>query len=385
MRDRGNESRPDVEIPQSRLDERVRHKTGVWRRRMRKSALWPLAVVLGVLAVSCRPAELEETSPTHGDEVGDYLLEMYNLANDLRYQLYDFECSYNEQFSPGLCGVEFVEEGEEFEPLVYTDGELFGQQRGLWLGFFDLHLGHANALEKADVPQGFESAHQDYLDAFRAYFTYLYDQVAASSDLAELEDIFNPIFDPLAEISPRYEQLLLAVVETCRSLEDLGTEAGNDPDLECPSPPPEMMSVEVDVGEWTAVPGSLPAVEGLVVITITNRGSRPIRPVAVEIVEGDPANLPVVDGLVDIALTGTLYSASGHTTFGVVHPGDLFGRDCALFGENCVLPREAPVLQPGESVEAESQGSGPIVVFDYQPGEFESEAYVVIERSEVPG
>ena len=367
---------------------------------MRTEAVGALLVTVGVLVVSCGPGDTLPTpsapdqstsgqttipdptttsgptttsEPTDvGADVESYLVEMSNLEADVVAQLGDFECSYNEQFSPGFCGGGFVEEGEEFEPPPEpTEEEQFAYQRGLWLGMFDIRLAHADVLGAVSPPQGFETEHQAYVDSYRAYFTYLRDQVAGFVDLDELFEFFNVIFDPLAPVPPDQEQLLLAMVETCRSLEDLGSDAGFRTDLGCPSPPEEAVSIDVEISdEWSATPNPLPVGDGLVRMTITNTGSEAIQPVVIEIWEGDPLNLPIVDGVVDISQSGFFDPASGFAEFGLSYAGE----NWEVVGEPLELP-------PGESVEAAIWSEGTIVVLDYRPGEFEDGAYVVVERS----
>lgn len=359
-----------------------------------------LLVALGVFAVACASGESQQPSPASvettvvqtttttepttsteptadGREVEAYLAEMSNLAADLGIQLSDFECSYNEQFSPGFCGGfeeggGFVEEGEEFEaPPEPSEEELFEYQRGYWSGTFDIHLAHADVLEGVVPPRGFESAHQDYANSYRAYFTYLNDQVTAQSDLNELFGFLDAFFDPLAEVSPELEQLLLGAVKSCRSLEDLGSEAGYETNLDCPTPPPEAISVDIEADdEWSANPNPLQVGDGLVQMTITNTSSEPIRPVVLDIFAGDPLDLPVIDGVVDISRSGEFDPASGYSEFYIHYAG-----------ENWEATGEPLQLSPGESVEAAVWSEQTLVVFDYQPGEFEAGAFVVVERS----
>lgn len=368
---------------------------------MSRRGVWPLLMVLGMVAVSCGSGQGEGTSttpvattpvptptaettttaaepPADGPEIEAYLVEMSNLAADVDSQAAEFECSYNEQFSPGFCDGNFVEEGEEFEPPPEpTEEELLEYQRGYWLGTFDLHLAHADVLESVVVPKGFESAHQNYVNSYRAYFSYVRDQVAGLTDLDQFVEFFNAIFDPLAALPDEHEQLLLAAVETCRSLEDLGADAGYQSDLGCPTPPPEPISMTVEIGaQWSATPNPLPVGDGLVQMTITNTGAEPIRPVVLDIFEGDPLDLPVVDGVVDISKSGELDPASGFAEFGLAYAGEN-----EVFIDEFGVTGEPPELFPGESVEAVVWSEGTMVVFDYQPGQFEAGAYVVVERS----
>lgn len=98
---------------------------------MRTKLVEPLLVWSAVLVVACGPAQSEQTTvsstvttpastavpkdiPTTAtqsaddDEVESYLVAMSNLSADVNSQLGDFECSYNEQFSPGFCSGEMV-------------------------------------------------------------------------------------------------------------------------------------------------------------------------------------------------------------------------------------------------------------------------------------
>lgn len=359
---------------------------------MRTHKVWPVLIVLGMLAGSCgsegslAPATTtsvstpttESTTTTepasYDREIEAYFVELSNLAADLNRQQGDFECSYNEQFFQGVCGHgEFVEEGEEFEPPpVPTEEEQFEYQRGYWLGMFELHLAHADVFDSVEPPHGFESAHHAYASSYRAYFSYLRDRVAAFINLNELFELFDVIFDPLAELPPDLEQLLDATVESCRTLGDLGSDEGLRADLDCPDPREEPVAVEVEIGDrWSATPNPLQVGDGLVAMTIVNRGSKALRPVVIEIWEGDPLNLPIVDGFVDISRSGVEFdAASDFTPFGLSYAG-----------ENWEAEGEPLELLPGESVEVAVWGEGTLVVFDYQQGEFEAGAYVVIERS----
>ena len=348
---------------------------------MRPIVLGSLLVVLGMTAGACASGQSEQASPTSvettvaqttttteptadGEEVQAYLVEMSNLASDLETQLSDFEITYNEQFSPET-------------PPEPTEEEQFEYQRGVWLGLFDIRLAHADVLASVQPPIGFETAHQKYVNAFRASVTHMHDQVAGFSDLNELLEFLNALFDPLAETSPELEQLVLGWVESCRALEDLGSEAGYQSNLNCPPPRPEAVSADVEVGdEWTATPNPLAVGDGLVEMTITNIGNEAIRPVVVQIFEGDPLNLPVVDGVVDISQSGFFDPAAGFAYFNLAYAGE----DGVFISESGVTG-EPPELLPGESVGAVLWVEGPMVVFDYTQGQFESGAFVVIERS----
>jgi len=360
---------------------------------MSRRGVWPLLMVLGLFAVSCGSGEGEGTSPTpvvttrvptptteatttdsasDDQEIEGYLVVMSNLAADLDAEVTAFEQARFEETVPP-----FVEPGEDQPPQTLPP---FEDEKTHWLGYFDLYVAHADVLDAVEPPNGFEAAHQDYVNSYRGYFSYLREKVAGFIDFDGLLEFFNASFDPLAELPAEHEQRLLALVESCRSLEELGAEAGFRSDLGCPTPPPEPISINVEIGDqWSATPNPLPIGDGLVQMTITNTGVEPIRPVVLDIFEGDdPLNLPVVDGVVDLSKDGQFFSSSRFAAFGLAYPDRevLFGA-----GENSTVIGESPELLPGESIEAVIWSEGTIVVFDYEPGEFEAGAYVVVERS----
>lgn len=376
---------------------------------MRTEAVGAWLVTLGVLVVSCGPgatqpgpSTTEQTSsgatttpeptttsdpttpePTDtGADVESYLVEMSNLEADVVEQLGDFECAYNEQFSPGFCGGGFAEEGEEVEPPPQpTEEELFAIHQGLWLGMFDIRLAHADVLGAVSAPKGFEDAHQQYVDSYRAYFTYLRDHVDGFVEPEELFEFLNAIFDPLVPLSPELEAYLIDMVETCRSLEDLGSDAGYRSDLACPSPPEVPVSMDVVIDEeWSATPNPLPVGDGLVQMTITNTGNREVRPVVVQIFSGDPLDLPFVGGVVDLSKDGVFEPGSGFAEFGLAYPG----AEVVFTEGDSKVSGEVPGLASGQSVEVVVWTEGTIVVLDYRSDEFENGAYVVVERSESP-
>lgn len=364
-----------------------------------RAATWLLT--LGVLAVSCGPGAtessssvLEETtseatttsaatttseSTASGADVELYLVEISNQAADVDRQIGDFECSYNEQFFPGSCGV--VEDGEEVEPPQEpTEEEQFSYQQGLWVGMFDMRLAHAEVLGAIAPPAGFESAHREFVDSYRAYFTYLRDLVAGFVDLDEFNEFFDAMFDPIAEGPPGHLNSYLPFVESCVALEELGSDAGYRIDLSCPTAPPEPESINVGIGDaWSATPNPLPVGDGLVLMTINNNGSRDVRPVVLHVYEGNPLDLPIIDGVIDLSRDGMVDPASGYTGFNLVYAGE-----DAVFIDESGVTGQPPVLSAGESVEAVIWSGETMVVFDYEPGQFEAGAYVVVERSGSP-
>lgn len=325
------------------------------------------------------PTTTEAGADPH--QVEEYLVEMANSTADLNDRLSEFECDYNEQYWPGSCSGGFTEEGDESEPPpTPSESELFEQNYGLWLGMFDIRLAHADVLDSITPPVGFERAHQAHTDAYRAYIGYVRDRIAGFSSLSDFDEFFNMVFDPLAELPADMESLLLSYVEKCAQLLDLGAKAGYDTssvDLGCPSAPPEAVSVTVEAGDpWRADTNPLPVGDGLVAMVITNTGTETVRPVVIDIFEGEPLDLPVIDGVVDIARSGVFDSQSPYASFGLAYAGE-----DEVFIDESGVTGEPPELPPGASVDVVVWSEGTLVVFDYRPGEFEAGARVVITRS----
>lgn len=233
-------------------------------------------------------------------------------------------------------------------------------------------------LAQTSAPEGFGELHEEYVGAYRALIQYLRDAIVGMSEYAALDEFVRAQFgDPDAEAPAGLVSLNLALMDTCRALEQAAAEAGYDVNLGCPQPPAEAVTIVVEIGgEWSAVPESLPAGDLIVEMVLTNTGNEPARPVVVEIFEGIATALPMVDGLVDLSQRGV--GQEGITSFGLRYPGD---RDISPEGDSDVTG-EVPVLEPGDSVTIEFFASGPtIVVFDYGQGKFEAGSYIVIEQA----
>lgn len=201
-------------------------------------------VMLGAIAAACGPSDLSvsapgDTSTTIGDAVAaapaesveTYLVEMSNLAADHG----DSISAYEEAHFEETVGAHPVEPGsEQPEP---TEEELFEEQYEYWIGFFDLFLAHAEALDSIAPPPGFEATHDEYVDGFRSYFAYVQDQVAGFNSMDDLQSfVGQALMDPLAD--PQLEELFVTAAEACDALARMGAEAGYQTDLGCPGPPP---------------------------------------------------------------------------------------------------------------------------------------------------
>ena len=345
-------------------------------RQNRLIVLVGLALVISACATDqTDPANVSTTPPTPttagsptsslppeptGDPeaVEDYLVAMSNLEGDLGDRLSNNETRCNE-----------LTEGLE-EP---TEEQVIENGRCHLSGLIEGMGEHATALAALSAPSGFESAHSDYVDAIQAWVDQMRTDSADLTTPDEIFDYLSMIFFGF-EVTPAMEALMLAQATSCRTLEQLGNEAGYSVHLGCPQEPMEALTVDVQMGgPWMADPNPLVAFEGDVDMTLTNVGDEPIQPVVIVIFEGDPTDLPIVDGVVDLSLSGVTDPSSGFASFGVEYPN--------VFGEGDSKVGEVPTLAPGETVtNTMFGGSSVIVVFDYRAGEFEAGSYIVIER-----
>jgi len=350
---------------------------------MRRHVLTSLIVGLALLASSCggQPVESVDTpttgpavstteppitsttipivSTTTGDVqlIEDYLVEMSNLDGDLGDRLSRFEEEYNQ--SIGDIG----EDPSEEDMVRYLEG--------YWEGTYDLQLEHIDLLADVAAPQGFTEVHDDYVEAYQALTLHLKTTVGEFSTLSEW-DLFSKWLFGEVEPPADFQAFNTAYVESCRSLEQTGVEAGYASSLGCPQPPPQAVTIEVQVGgPWSASTNPLPPGELDLEMVITNVGDETIRLAVVTVFEGDPTTLPVVDGIVDLSRSGI--GEIGFTAFGLIYPDD---RD----SENAPTP-VAPELRPGETLTLTAfLSSNIIVIFDNRPGEYEAGNYVVIEQ-----
>jgi hypothetical protein len=355
---------------------------------------WPVLMIAAMVMSSCgSPSVTESTTmsteipltPTTATQeetdhaaVEDYLVGLSNLAADLQDRVVDFECEYNEQIWPGSCNPPFEEEGQESEPPPEPSEQDFVEiHRGLLVGMFDLRLEHVAVLEAITPPPAFETAHRDFVDAYRDYHAHIRDEILAITTLSGFDFLYGA--DPLAGLPPDTLEFVSAYVAACDALVQKGAEVGysaDSLDLGCPSLPPIPVTIEVIAGEvWVAAPNPAAAGDGLVRMVITNTGTEAIRPVVVDISEGDPLKLPVVGGVVDLALGGVWEAGSEYASFNLHYSG----HDQVFITEDGVQG-QPPELAPGQSVEAAVWSGGTLVVFDYRAGEFEAGALVVIER-----
>lgn len=300
-----------------------------------------------------------ETSAASSNEVAgvseredptDYLVAMANGAADLAELLRSHDDEVEEKYG---------EPSSEDEQLAYLEA-LYG-------GIFSLHIQHAHWMDNVTPPAAFADAHAHYVEAYFGYYEPILERTEQLTTLPEWEHWWATFVDP----SDAY----VALTDACQEVVDKAAAEGYSVDLGCPTPPPEVIEVDVEVGrDWVANPDLVPTGDEVVELTIINVGDTPLRIVVLDIFEGDPLNLPIQNGLVDLTLSGVTFdSNTSHAYFGVAYP-DVFS------GEDSQLGEPPPEVHPGETVMVSVHGSGPIVVFDYTAGQFEAGAHVVIER-----
>ena len=298
------------------------------------------------------------TAPGNEHDPTAYLTEMTTLVVEYRDEVAAFPADYAAANPPSA-----------------TDQDSVAFMTGFLLGLAEIGLEHADAIDRVVAPRSFQDAHRAYADAVRRLYERWREVVAGLTTPDQLEAFWAALVDPSTGIPAPLADLDVAFIEACQNLELAAANSGHLLDMLCPQPPAQALVLEVEVGDsWTAAPDPLPLGDGLVELRIVNTGHDPVRPVVLDIFEGDPVDLPVVGGLVDISRSGVFDPPSGHAPFGVAYPDGLLGDDSHLLAE-------PPELLPGEFVDARLWISGDIVVFDYRAGEFEAGSYVVIART----
>jgi hypothetical protein len=298
------------------------------------------------------------TSPTEAAQVPepedptDYLVAMANGAADLAEVLRSHDDEVNEKYAAAST---------EDEQLAYMEA-LYG-------GLFSLQIQHAHWMSGLTPPAAFADAHEQYVDAYLGYYEPILERTEQLETIADWDEWWPTLFDT--------SETYVALAESCQDIVDVAAAEGYRVDLMCPTPPPEVIEVEVELGgAWVARPDVIPLGNVVVEMTITNLGDAPVRVVVLDVFDGDPLDLPIENGLVDLSVSGVTFdSAAPHAYFAVAYP-DVF------IGEDSKLGEPPPDIQPGETVFATVHGSGPIVVFDYTAGQFEAGAHVVIQRRE---
>ena len=348
---------------------------------MRRNVLTSLVAGLALLAGSCGGQPVESVDPsTTGPVVSTtepatpttlpivstttvdvqliekYLVEMSNLDGDLLDRLTRFE-EDNQSFGD--------DSDDPSEEDMLRAWEVY------WVGTYDLQLEHIDLLADVVAPSGFTEVHDDYVSAYQALTLHIKATIGEFSTLNEWDLFLKWLFGEV-ELPADFEVLNTDYVQSCRSLEQAGVEAGYELSLGCPEPPPEAVTIDVQVGgPWSASTNPLPSGDLVVDLALTNVGDETIRLAVVSIFEGDPTTLPVVNGIVDLRRSGI--TEIGFTAFGLVYPDD---RD----SENAPTP-VAPELRPGETLTlTEFLSSNIIVIFDNRPGEYEAGNYIVIEQ-----
>jgi hypothetical protein len=295
-------------------------------------------------------APLPTTQP---EDPTAYLVELSNLVAEYMDRAGRFGQDYTEQNA---------------QPV--TEQEKIDFMAGFLDGLADAPLEHAAAVAAVAAPSSFEAAQYRYVNSLRLLYEEWRHTISGFTTLAELE-----AFWASASLPGSLGDLQLEFIAACTELEETAAAAGYALDMQCPEPPPEVFEVTVEVGSgWIATPHRLPRGTDLVAIQITNASAEPIRPVVLDIFQGDPTNLPVGEGLVDLSLSGVTDPSSGYAAFGLAYPNGLLGDDSRVQGE-------PPELSPGESITVQLWVSGDVVIFDYRDGEYEAGSYLVIERS----
>ena len=289
--------------------------------------------------------------PRQTEDPTDYLVAMANGAADLNEEL---------RLHGGQVNADHADQSTEGDQLAYLEA-LYGGESAAYIDY-------ARRLRDVDPPEAFATAHARYVDTLLG----LYEARLEAIERLDSIEAWTAWFESLSTASGPYVDF----VDACVGLEETAEQVGFVLDLSCPQPPPEVVEVRVEVGrDWQAEPRVAPGDDVVVELEITNSGDTPIQIVVLDIFDGDPLDLPIEDGVVDIALSGVTFDSDSPTDthFGVAYP-DVF------VGEDSQLRSEIPGMLPGESVRVTVWGSGPIVVFDYSPGEFERGARVVVER-----
>lgn len=302
----------------------------------------PAASVTSVAGVSISTSE--QIDPTA------YLVALANGSADRDEDLRVHEERVN---------AEYENQSTEDEQLAYLEAYFGGE--------WSIHIQHAHWLNSLTPPPAFTDAHARYVEAYFGFYEPILERTERLMTIADWEEWGATLSDP--------SETYLALAEACQEVVDTAAAEGYQLELGCPTPPPEEVEVDVEVGSaWVASPDVVPMGNVVVELTITNVGDAPIRVVVLDVFDGDPLDLPIENGLVDLAVSGVTFdSDTSSTHFGVAYP-DVF------FGEDSQLGEPPPEVRPGETVFAMVHGSGPIVVFDYTAGQFEAGAHVVIQR-----
>ena len=298
--------------------------------------------------------------PADSEAVADYLVALANLEADQGDFLSGNEeaCSELHQGEEEPTGEQYVEIGH-----CFLTGLIEGASQ------------HVSALDALTAPGGFEEAHAAYIAAYQSWAEQLVGDSAALTEPDDIDDYLAMIFFGF-EPTPPIAAAMTAIATGCMNLQQLGVSAGYAAELSCPlapAPAPEPIALDVQVGgPWVADPNPLAVTDGDIQVTLRNVGAEPIRPVIIDVFEGDPNNLPIVNGVVDLSLSGVGDPDSGLASFGVQYP-DVFTGDDSNVGE-------VPLLASGASTETTLSASDVLVVFDYRQDEFEAGSRVVIER-----
>ncbi|HEX7100772.1 MAG TPA: hypothetical protein VF377_16205, partial [Acidimicrobiia bacterium] len=194
-------------------------------------------------------------------EISDYLVALANLDAEESTRQGDFETEFPRQWCLDKVGFE-----DCLDQLDPEDQLLVDYAVAFFGGLFDVSLGIVDQLDAMTPPSEFRELHGAFANSYRALATDHRERILGVRSLSELEAVTITLFDELAAKPPEVVRLQDAFRKACTDLEEAAADMGIDADLSCPPPPPEVESVEVEVGgTWQAVPNPLPASDAVAV------------------------------------------------------------------------------------------------------------------------
>ncbi len=269
----------------------------------------------------------------------------------------------------GDCVVKVEQDLNDAQPEEPTEEYMLEYAIAYVGGHIECWQGEHDAIAALEPSAEAAAAHADLVESRAAHlaaFRTAFDNVETA------DDYFPLLFEPPPDVIAAY----IIWVDACLALESVARSNGVDAELSCPIPvgppagDPTPVTVLIDASEWLVEPGGVLQDEGSgVEITIVNSDDVAHKPVIIFLISGSSSTLPMIGGLLDLSLSGNSDATDpGATFFGSVYPESL--------GDNVFVIDE---LAPGESVTADVNGGGTLVVLDYLPGAYEAGQFVVLE------